>query len=71
MRIMRGGRAVFLAALVVAVLGAAGPDDLPFDPVATFSILGYDPGTGEVGGAVAGFKGSSQHVLTGVRVAVR
>ena len=49
---MRGGRAVFLAALVVAVLGAAGPDDLPFDPVATFSILGYDPGTGEVGGAV-------------------
>ena len=26
--------------------------DLPFDPVATFSILGYDPETGEVGGAV-------------------
>src|SRR5262249_54017528 len=25
---------------------------LPFDPVATFSILGYDPDTGEVGGAV-------------------
>lgn len=24
----------------------------PFDPVATFSILGYDPKTGEVGGAV-------------------
>ena len=52
MRIISGGRAVFLVALVTAVLGAAGPDDLPFDPVATFSILGYDPGTGEVGGAV-------------------
>jgi uncharacterized Ntn-hydrolase superfamily protein len=26
--------------------------DLPDPPVATFSILGYDPGTGEVGGAV-------------------
>jgi uncharacterized Ntn-hydrolase superfamily protein len=24
----------------------------PFDPVATFSILGYDPDTGEIGGAV-------------------
>src|SRR4029450_2558247 len=26
--------------------------NLPFPPVATFSILGYDPATGEVGGAV-------------------
>lgn len=26
--------------------------DLPWPPVATFSILGYDPETGEVGGAV-------------------
>ncbi len=26
--------------------------ELPWDPVATFSILGYDPETGEVGGAV-------------------
>jgi uncharacterized Ntn-hydrolase superfamily protein len=26
--------------------------ELPWDPVATFSILGYDPQTGEVGGAV-------------------
>jgi uncharacterized Ntn-hydrolase superfamily protein len=25
---------------------------LPWPPVATFSILGYDPATGEVGGAV-------------------
>lgn len=30
--------------------GAAAP--LPWPPVATFSILGYDPETGEVGGAV-------------------
>jgi len=27
-------------------------EELPWDPVATFSILGYDPDTGEVGGAV-------------------
>jgi len=26
--------------------------DLPWPPIATFSILGYDPATGEVGGAV-------------------
>lgn len=38
------------------VTPAAGPqdprDDAPWPPVATFSILGYDPETGEVGGAV-------------------
>jgi uncharacterized Ntn-hydrolase superfamily protein len=28
------------------------PAALPFPPVATFSILGFDPATGEVGGAV-------------------
>ena len=28
------------------------PDDLASTPVATFSILGHDPETGEVGGAV-------------------
>jgi uncharacterized Ntn-hydrolase superfamily protein len=28
------------------------PAALPYPPVATFSILGYDPATGEVGGAV-------------------
>ena len=39
--------------LVAVVAGAAvRTDTLPFDPVATFSILGYDPATGEVGGAV-------------------
>ncbi|MFN8060097.1 MAG: DUF1028 domain-containing protein [Vicinamibacterales bacterium] len=34
---------------VVAAGGAARPVD---DPVATFSILGFDPETGEIGGAV-------------------
>lgn len=31
---------------------AAAAAPLPWPPVATFSILGYDPATGEVGGAV-------------------
>lgn len=31
---------------------APGAAALPWPPVATFSILGYDPATGEVGGAV-------------------
>jgi uncharacterized Ntn-hydrolase superfamily protein len=46
-----------VGALALALMSAAGAfpaaqqDRLP-DPVATFSILGYDPATGEVGGAV-------------------
>lgn len=46
------------ARIVAAVLALAGAPPLPADapapwpPVATFSILGYDPATGEVGGAV-------------------
>jgi uncharacterized Ntn-hydrolase superfamily protein len=40
-----------LAAAVFHVRPAAFQDALP-DPVATFSILGYDPDTGEIGGAV-------------------
>ena len=52
---------VGLAAGVVAVaVAAAGPasaqdrtaPDRPWPPVATFSVLGYDPDTGEVGVAV-------------------
>jgi uncharacterized Ntn-hydrolase superfamily protein len=51
---------VFSLAAVVGLLGllyarsAPTADDgpPPWDPVATFSILGYDPETGEVGGAV-------------------
>lgn len=51
------GLAALLAAAVPFVLShyqATDPagDDLPWPPVATFSILGYDPATGEVGGAV-------------------
>ncbi len=43
------------AALVFTLLSALSVSPLPrlaSDPVATFSILGYDPQTGEVGGAV-------------------
>jgi len=47
----------FLTAIAVAiVLVASAPlaqeQERPPDPIATFSILGYDPATGEVGGAV-------------------
>lgn len=47
-----------LLLLAVPVAGAQSPAGfpltpaLPWPPVATFSILGYDPATGEVGGAV-------------------
>jgi uncharacterized Ntn-hydrolase superfamily protein len=43
--------ALALAAGVATTPLARAQDRLP-DPVATFSILGYDPATGEVGGAV-------------------
>jgi uncharacterized Ntn-hydrolase superfamily protein len=48
-------RRAALAALAMLATGAALADPSPdggMDPVATFSILGYDPATGEVGGAV-------------------
>jgi len=41
-----------LAVLLLASLVIASPSAQLPDPVATFSILGYDPATGEVGGAV-------------------
>src|SRR5256714_3691006 len=41
-----------LILLVLALMLFLGAAPLPYDPVATFSILGYDPETGEVGGAV-------------------
>ena len=47
-----------IALLLVAVSGTvqaqtvAPAVPLPWPPIATFSILGYDPATGEVGGAV-------------------
>ena len=49
-------RLVLATAAVLLPLAAPaqghGPSPLPWPPVATFSILGYDPATGEVGGAV-------------------
>jgi uncharacterized Ntn-hydrolase superfamily protein len=46
-------RALLVVALFVRPLHAQAPvAALPWPPVATFSILGYDPETGEVGAAV-------------------
>jgi uncharacterized Ntn-hydrolase superfamily protein len=48
-------RLIVFAAMLVASAASfgAGPDAARrWDPVATFSILGYDPDSGEVGGAV-------------------
>lgn len=63
MRLVRSGWLAGVILVVVSMLpgllAGAGPDvsrkppaDTPGDPVATFSILGFDPETGEVGGAV-------------------
>src|SRR5262245_47307731 len=41
-----------LAATIAVHPQSPQQHDLPFPPAATFSILGYDPATGEVGGAV-------------------
>ena len=47
-------RVVLAALLVCLPAGAAQPraGAPPFEPAGTYSILGYDPATGEVGGAV-------------------
>lgn len=50
-------RRAFLASIAVALFLVASVPlaqerERPPDPIATFSILGYDPATGEVGGAV-------------------
>jgi uncharacterized Ntn-hydrolase superfamily protein len=42
---------LILCTILLGVLGAPSGAQVP-DPVATFSILGYDPATGEIGGAV-------------------
>ena len=43
----------FLAAILLLTVSTfAEVREAPFDPIATFSILGYDPKTGEAGGAV-------------------
>jgi uncharacterized Ntn-hydrolase superfamily protein len=45
-------RTSILISIVFLLAFTATAQTLPFEPVATFSILGYDPATGEVGGAV-------------------
>ena len=57
--------ALMLVAFAGSPFGAAAEPQDPFGPVATFSILGYDPETGEVGGAVQ----SRVFTLTGVLTA--
>ncbi len=52
MRLTVAASILALVALCAAPRAAQAPQSLPFDPVATFSILGYDPASGEVGGAV-------------------
>lgn len=53
---MRLHRSVVVAAALlvalVAIAASPAPGDVTGDPVHTFSILGFDPETGEVGGAV-------------------
>jgi len=44
--------AISIVSGALAVAGLPRSQTEPWDPVATFSILGYDPDTGEVGGAV-------------------
>src|SRR5436305_11161272 len=48
---MRNVMLLLMAVALVAPVATAA-DELPFDPVATFSILGYDAKSGEVGAAV-------------------
>jgi hypothetical protein len=43
---------VLAVALLACAVSLHGSDQTPSEPVATFSILGYDPATGELGGAV-------------------
>jgi uncharacterized Ntn-hydrolase superfamily protein len=56
-RTLRGARIACAAVLALAGSAIVHPQSTsspasPFPPVATFSILGFDPATGEVGGAV-------------------
>ena len=53
MRSMMRSAVVVVIVTIGAMVGRGEEQPAaPFDPVATFSILGYDPETGEVGGAV-------------------
>ena len=44
--------ALVFAVCLIASAHAQKPDHRSPEPVATFSILGFDPATGEIGGAV-------------------
>jgi uncharacterized Ntn-hydrolase superfamily protein len=52
MRRLLAALALVITACSAWVVRPAASPSAPWDPVATFSILGYDPVTGEVGGAV-------------------
>lgn len=52
MALRRLAAAALIVCAIAIGLQAQAPSNLPFPPVATFSILGSDPDTGEVGGAV-------------------
>src|SRR5262245_29449309 len=49
---MRRSVLILACCLAPGLLAAARQTAHPWPPVATFSILGFDPDTGEVGGAV-------------------
>src|SRR5437899_12149853 len=49
---MRRSLLILAFCLALGLIAAARQTTLPWDPVATFSILGFDPATGEVGGVV-------------------
>lgn len=50
--LLRFGSVTAVATLIAGPMAAQTADPMAWDTVATFSILGYDPETGEVGGAV-------------------
>src|SRR5262245_49671679 len=55
MRRVRRGIALFILTMPLLVMAHQSKTDfsnLPWDPPSTFSILGYDPDTGEIGAAV-------------------
>src|SRR5262252_8258809 len=49
---MRRSVLILAFCITLSLLAAARQTTQPWPPVATFSILGFDPDTGEVGGAV-------------------
>ena len=64
MRIKSDGLVAFFAFSVCSATTTFAAQEALLSPVATFSILGFDPGTGEVGGAVESRVFSLAGVLT-------